>query len=76
MGRIREKTTKKDISPNLEDREFLKKIIKEDQITLERIKELTNLLKLKYNLSSRDIIHLTEDKDTLIPVSIFTKKLT
>src|SRR3989344_6079460 len=54
---------------------ILKRLEKEDQFTIERIKELALLLKTKYNLSQQDIFHLISDKESLIPVSIFTKKL-
>jgi len=53
----------------------LKKLIKEDQIPLERIKELVRILKLKYNITTRDILHIIDEKEILIPISIFTKKL-
>ena len=55
--------------------DFLNKISVEEKIIIERIKELSSLLKAKYNLSVRDLIHLTDEKEILIPVSIFTKKL-
>ena len=54
---------------------ILKRLEKEDQFIIERIKELALLLKTKYNLSQQDIFHLISDKESLIPVSIFTKKL-
>ena len=49
--------------------------IKEDQLVLERIKELVNILRIKHNVNIRDILHLIEEKEILIPISIFTKKL-
>ena len=60
---------------SLQNSQFFKKLIKEEQIALERIKELVRLLKLKYKISTKDIFHLIEEKEILIPVSIFTKKL-
>ena len=64
----------KKISSIIENPIF-KKVIKEDELTVERIKELVRLLKLKYSLSTRDILHIIEDKEILIPISIFTKQL-
>lgn len=54
---------------------LFKKLIREEQIPLERIKELVRLLKLKYHLNTRDIINLIEEEEILIPISIFTKQL-
>ncbi|MEK6922488.1 MAG: hypothetical protein AABX08_01655 [Nanoarchaeota archaeon] len=72
----REDDSKKSIFDRTDSQNpFLNKILKEDQIILERIKELVRLLKLKYNVAARDIIYLAEEKEILIPVSIFTKKL-
>ncbi|MDP1695024.1 MAG: hypothetical protein Q8L34_05800 [Candidatus Woesearchaeota archaeon] len=55
---------------------FLEKIQHEEQVTIERIKELLHLLQKKYTLTTRDLVHLLDEKDLLIPFSIFTKKLT
>lgn len=68
------KDSKKSLS-SIHNSQFFKKLFQEEQITLERIKELTRLLKLKYKLSTKDILHLIEEKEILIPVSIFTKQL-
>ena len=67
------KRPKSDISHS--QNPLLDKILKEDQLAVERIKELVRLLKLKYGIAGRDIIHLAEEKEILIPISIFTKKL-
>ena len=81
MGKKREKegSQKKRHSRTYSSSEInpleLKKIAKEEQITLARIKELVNLLKVKHKVSSKDILHLADEKEILIPVSIFTKKL-
>lgn len=53
----------------------LQKVAHEEEITLARIKELVDLLKKKHQLTTRDIIHLTDEEDIFIPASIFTKKL-
>ena len=50
-------------------------ILRSEEITVERIKELVNVLKNKYNLTTKDVLHLTEEKELLIPVTLFTKKL-
>ncbi|MEK6826784.1 MAG: hypothetical protein AABX90_04100 [Nanoarchaeota archaeon] len=72
----REDDSKKSIFDRADSQNpLLNKILKEDQILLERIKELVRLLKLKYNVAARDIIYLAEEKEILIPASIFTKKL-
>ena len=60
---------------SVSENSIFKRVIEEDELTLERIKELTRLLKLKYSLSTRDILHIIEDKEILIPISIFTKQL-
>ena len=59
----------------ISENSIFKKVIEEDELTLERIKELIRLLKLKYGLNTRDILHIIEDKEILIPISIFTKQL-
>src|SRR3989338_7505583 len=71
----KEEIPKEAISPIQKNEEFLKKIIKEDSLVLVRIKELSGLLKTKYKISTKDLIYLTDDKEVLIPVSIFTKRL-
>ena len=68
--------SKKSVSDTLSSQNpLLDKILIEDQLTVERIKELVRLLKLKYGIAGRDIIHLAEEKEILIPVSIFSKSL-
>ncbi len=54
---------------------FLKKIQTEERFTVERIKELLQLLRTKYALTAKELIHLLDDKEVLVPFSIFTKKL-
>lgn len=53
----------------------LDEVLKQDNIIVERIKELANILRAKHNLTTKDIIYLADEKEVLIPVSIFTKKL-
>ncbi|MEK6903030.1 MAG: hypothetical protein AABW64_00090 [Nanoarchaeota archaeon] len=53
----------------------LQKVAHEENIAVARIKELVDLLKKKYQLTTRDIIHLTDEGEIFIPLSIFTKKL-
>lgn len=54
---------------------FLKNIQTEERLTLERIKELLHLLRAKYTLTTKELVHLLDDKDVLVPFSIFTKRL-
>ena len=75
MDRKSRKETSYDVDSSLTNKHILKKLLKEDQIIVERIKELVNILRAKYNISKKDIIHLTDDKEILIPISIFNKKL-
>lgn len=60
---------------NSHSERILKKISKEDELIFERLKELVGVIRSKYNLSTKDIVYLTDEKEILIPVSIFTKKL-
>src|SRR3989344_9320178 len=54
---------------------FLKNIQSEERLTVERIKELLHLLRAKYTLTTKELVHLLDDKEVLVPFSIFTKKL-
>src|SRR3989344_4662945 len=54
---------------------FLKNIQSEERFTIERIKELLHLLRTKYALTTKDLVHVLDDKEVLVPFSIFTKKL-
>lgn len=54
---------------------FLTKIQREERITVERIKELLHILRAKYNLTAQQLVHVLDDKEILVPFSIFTKKL-
>ena len=56
-------------------KDFLKKVDIEERIILERIKELLHVVKNKHNLSTKSLLHLLDEKEILIPTSIFTKKL-
>ncbi len=76
MGRSKRAVAPGEVSQPSSSHEFLKTIAAEEKIALERIKELVRLLKIKYHLSTKDILHLTDDRETLIPLSIFTKELT
>jgi len=80
MGKVSSKTKKKQKSivsseGSLQNKAFLKKISIEDQIILERIKELAHVMKQKHGLTTTSLLHLLDDKEIIIPASIFTKKL-
>lgn len=63
----------KEVQKNTES--FLKNIKTEERLTLERINELLRMLRVKYTLTTKELVHLLDDKDVLVPFSIFTKKL-
>ncbi len=73
-----EKTSRK---PKQKEREaniqtsFLKQLPQEEQLTVERIRELLSLLKAKYHLSTKDILQVFDDKEIFLPSAIFIKQL-
>ena len=73
--KVRDSSIFKSDSDNTAKSKLFSKVINDDQLILERIKELVRLLKIKHKLSTRDLISLLDDKEILIPVSIFSKKL-
>ncbi|MEK6904632.1 MAG: hypothetical protein AABW87_03495 [Nanoarchaeota archaeon] len=75
MNKKRGRTIKLGDSSEKTPSKSLSEVLKQDKIVVERIKELANILKAKYNITTKDLIYLTDEKEVLIPVSIFTKKL-
>lgn len=63
--------------PKKSEREsnVLQKVVQEEQLTLERIRELIHLLRAKHGLSQQQLFQVLNDQETFIPLTIFTKKL-
>lgn len=72
MEKKRGNQTKEQQAP---ERKFLQNIVDEEQLTLERIRELIHLLRMKHGLSQQQLLQVLNDKEIFIPLTIFTKKL-
>ena len=74
MEKTSRKPRRKEVDRSLQA-SFLKLLPQEEQITVERIRELLSLLKAKYSLSTQDLLQVFDDKEIFLPSAIFIKKL-